>query len=222
MLVLGLDTSTPACRVSLCEVRSGAEVLELARREAVDARRSGELLARLIAETLHAAGRSRDGLDALVVGVGPGPYTSLRVGIVTGAAFADALGIAAHGVCSLDGVPRPGDESVVVATDARRREVYWARYAGGQRLAGPDVTTAAGLASGLAPGERVIGAGAALYAAAFGTAFDPAGALYPDPAQLIRVAAPLLNHPPGPLVPLYLRRPDATPVAVPTPAAPPW
>jgi tRNA threonylcarbamoyl adenosine modification protein YeaZ len=211
VLVLGLDTSTPAVAVSLCEVGSGDQLVELARREVVDARRSGELLAPLIDEALKQAGRPRSSLDAVVVGIGPGPYTSLRVGIVTAAAFADALGIAAHGICSLDGVPRNGRKLVTVATDARRREVYWARYDGNRRIAGPDVAVPAELAASLGPGERVIGAGGRLYAHVFGAAFDPAGAQYPDPAQLIREAARSLGQPTGPLVPLYLRRPDATP-----------
>jgi tRNA threonylcarbamoyl adenosine modification protein YeaZ len=219
VLVLGLDTSTPAVAVALCEVGSAGHIAELARREVVDARRSGELLAPLIDEALKEVGRPRCSLDAVVVGVGPGPYTSLRVGIVTAAALADALGIAAHGICSLDGVPRSGPEPVTVATDARRREVYWARYAGNRRIAGPDVAAPAELAASLGPGERVIGAGGRLYAEVFGGAFDPAGAQYPDPAQVIREATSSLGQPAGPLVPLYLRRPDASP-AVATRARP--
>ena len=97
-------------------------------------------------------------------------------------------------------------------TDARRREVYWARYENGVRIAGPDVSAPPSSSrESLAPGERVIGAGAELYAAVFGAAFDPAGPRYPDPAALIRRAVPLLGTPAAPLVPLYLRRPDATP-----------
>lgn len=223
MLVLGFDTSTPACTVALCEVPAAVpaavsapgDVRELARREVVDPRRHGELLAPLISETLQAGGITPAGLGAIVVGVGPGPYTSLRVGIVTAAAFADALSISAYGICSLDGLsPAAGPgaaELLTVATDARRKEVYWARYGEGRRIEGPAVNSPADVAAGLAPGERVVGGGAELYADLFGTAFDAASQRYPDPVRLITLAAPLLACAAGPLVPLYLRRPDATP-----------
>lgn len=145
-----------------------------------------------------------------MTGLGPGPYTSLRVGIVTAAALGDALGIPVHGVCSLDGLVA-GAVSVTAVTDARRREVYWARYQDGVRLAGPDVSSPQSVAALLAPGERVIGAGAELYSSVFGASFDPDGPRHPDPAVLIRRAVPLLATTPGPLVPLYQRRPDATP-----------
>lgn len=210
MLVLGLDTSTPACTLALCRAGEADSVSELARREVIDPRRHGELLAPLISETLAAAGSSVRELGAVVVGLGPGPYTSLRVGIVTAEALADALGVPAYGVCSLDGLAGSA-ATVTVATDARRREVYWARYVGGRRIAGPAVEAPAELAGRLDPGARVIGAGAELYANVFGSAYDPAGPRYPDPARLVELAVPQFDRSPGPLVPLYLRRPDATP-----------
>ena len=208
MLVLGLDTSTPATGVAVCTV-DGDRLGEVFRREVVDARRSGEMLAPLITQTLSDAGSKPADLGAIVVGVGPGPYTSLRVGIVTAAALGDALGIPVHGVCSLDGFVLSGEGRITVATDARRREIYWARYEAGRRVDGPDVSAAQDVAALLEPGERVIGAGAELYAAAFGAAFDPECPRYPDPLGLIRCAD--LSAAAQPLVPLYLRRPDATP-----------
>jgi tRNA threonylcarbamoyl adenosine modification protein YeaZ len=208
VLVLGLDTSTPATVVALCVAEQG-ELTQLSRRENVDPRRSGEMLAPLITEVLAAAGRVTNDLEAIVVGVGPGPYTSLRVGIVTAAALGDALGIPVHGVCSLDGLAPSGGPAITVATDARRREVYWARYESGQRIAGPDVSKPAEVAAALAPGERLIGAGGELYADVFGAAFDADGPRFPDPVALIRHAD--LTADARPLVPLYLRRPDATP-----------
>jgi tRNA threonylcarbamoyl adenosine modification protein YeaZ len=209
VLVLGLDTSTPATVVALCVVSADGVHSELARRENVDPRRSGEVLVPLVTEALAAADRAVTDLEAIVVGVGPGPYTSLRVGIVTAAALGDALGIAVHGVCSLDGFEVDARQQVTVATDARRREIYWARYTGGQRIAGPEVSAAHEVAAQLAAGESVIGAGGELYAAVFGAAFEEDGQRFPDPAVLIRRAD--LHAAAKPLVPLYLRRPDATP-----------
>ena len=154
MLVLGLDTSTPACGVVLGEVDEADSVRELACREIIDPRRHGELLAPLITEVLDAADVTTRQLGAIVVGLGPGPYTSLRVGIVTAAALSDALGIAAYGVCSLDGVVPRGSRGVITAaTDARRREVYWARYRDGERVAGPAVSLPAELAGALGAGS---------------------------------------------------------------------
>ena len=212
MLVLGLDTSTPACAVVLCDVADS--IRELARREVVDARRHGELLAPLITQVLGAVDVTKDDLEAIIVGLGPGPYTSLRVGIVTASALADALGIASYGVCSLDGLVAEGSTGIVTAaTDARRREVYWARYIKGERVDGPAVSPPADVASSIGTGERVVGAGGELYAEVFGAAFDSAGPRYPDPFRLIQVASPQLGTPPHPLTPLYLRRPDAKPRA---------
>jgi tRNA threonylcarbamoyl adenosine modification protein YeaZ len=210
VLVLGIDTSTPATGVAVCEVGASGELERLSAQQVVDPRHSAEVLTPLIDRALTECGRTPADLAAIVTGVGPGPYTSLRVGIVTAAGLGDALGIAVYGICSLDGlVGQP--ERVTAVTDARRREVYWARYEAGERVAGPDVGPAQLVAQSLHPGERVIGAGGELYAPVFGPAFDPDGPRYPDPAVLIRRAVPLLGTPAAPLVPLYQRRPDATP-----------
>ena len=111
----------------------------LARRDRTHARGHAEVLVPYLLECLAEAGLRRADLGAVIVGCGPGPFTGLRVGMATGAAFGDALGIEVHGVCSLDAIAHgePGD--VVVVTDARRKEVYWARYADGVRTAGPGV-----------------------------------------------------------------------------------
>jgi tRNA threonylcarbamoyl adenosine modification protein YeaZ len=74
------------------------------------------------------------------VGLGPGPFTGLRVGIVTGLALADALGDPVYGCCSLDAVAAwdEGEGRGSWSPDARRKEVYWAEYADdGERVAGP-------------------------------------------------------------------------------------
>jgi tRNA threonylcarbamoyl adenosine modification protein YeaZ len=210
VLVLGIDTSTPATGVAVCDVDAGAgELTQLAAQQVVDPRHSAEVLTPLIEQALAECDHRPADLAAIVTGLGPGPYTSLRVGIVTAAALGDALGIAVHGVCSLDGLVAGG--SVTAVTDARRREVYWARYQDGIRVAGPDVSSAQVVAAQLAPEDRVIGAGGELYSGVFGASFDPEGPRHPDPAVLIRRALPMLGTAPGPLVPLYQRRPDATP-----------
>lgn len=218
MLLLALDTATPACAVAVCEVSDGPErrVAELAADSPVDARRSGELLAPTIRSVLAATGIGADDLGAVVVGLGPGPFTSLRIGIVTAASLGHALGIPVYGVCSLDafaiGCPGP----VGVASDARRRELYWATYEGGERSAGPAVARPPAVAEAFraAGTGLVLGAGPSLYPEAF-EGLTSAAVLYPSPSAVARVGARLLGTAPLPLEPLYLRRPDAAPPAPP-------
>jgi hypothetical protein len=88
------------------------------------------------------AGLTLAEVDAVVVGCGPGPFTGLRVGMATAAAFGHALEVPVHGVCSLDAIGNQTSGEVLVVTDARRREVYWARYRDGVRVDGPDVAAA--------------------------------------------------------------------------------
>ncbi|HVF05213.1 MAG TPA: tRNA (adenosine(37)-N6)-threonylcarbamoyltransferase complex dimerization subunit type 1 TsaB [Frankiaceae bacterium] len=190
-MLLAFDTSTPAVTVATSD--GAAETV-------VAANRHGELLTPLIQRV--AGGRLRD-VEAIVVGVGPGPFTGLRVGIVTAKALSHALGVPAYGVCSLDALAAPG---IAVATDARRREVYWAAYdAGGVRTDGPHVTKPADAAVALRANgvTRVAGAGPRLYPEAF-DGFDVADPEYPD-------ARRLFDAPRRDLTPLYLRRPDAVP-----------
>ncbi|MDQ1713991.1 MAG: tRNA threonylcarbamoyladenosine biosynthesis protein TsaB [Frankiaceae bacterium] len=192
-MLLAFDTSTPAVTVALQDGPSWTEVA---------ANRHGELLAPAIERVL--AGRGVTDLTGIVVGLGPGPFTGLRVGIVTARALAHGLGIPAYGACSLDALAAPG---TAVATDARRREVYWAAYdAGGTRIDGPHVDKPADAAERLRRNgfTTVSGAGARLYPEAF-EGFAVVDPEYPDARRLLD--APRTDD----LTPLYLRRPDATP-----------
>jgi tRNA threonylcarbamoyladenosine biosynthesis protein TsaB len=203
VLVLGFDTATPTVSVAL---HDGERVLSQAC--ATDARRHSELLAPMIAKVMADAGASRADLTDIAVGVGPGPYTGLRVGVVTARVLGSVLDIPVHGVCSLDVIAyavRAGRE-FAVATDARRKEVYWARYdAAGRRTDGPHVGRAGSIEG--AAGLAVAGAGGLLYPEAFGEVIGPA---YPDAATLCGIVT---GRPAGaallPPEPLYLRRPDA-------------
>lgn len=212
MLLLALDTASSAVSVAL---HDGEHVLAV--RTGDQAPKHVELLTPLVAEALAGIGAKTTDLTAVAVGVGPGPFTGLRVGLVTARVLALALGIDVLGVCSLDalaaGAVRAGlgAAEFVVATDARRREVYWARYQRSNqpgrpglpvRVDGPHVATATELPRA---GLPVVGRGATLYPAELGDAVLP---LDPPAGELAALAihgAPYLL----PAEPLYLRRPDA-------------
>lgn len=208
MLVLGLDTSSPAVSAALVEVGPDG-CRELASSVVVDGRRHGELLAVGVRTVLAGAGP----LDAVVVGTGPGPFTGLRVGLVTAATFGSALSVPVHGLCTLDGLAYAAGQGglegpFAVATDARRKEVYWARYEDARTRTGdPAVDRPADIAAELA-GLPVVGAGAVLYPEAFPDARGPehvaAGALAALAAERLAAGQELLEP-----QPLYLRRPDA-------------
>lgn len=209
MLLLAFDTATPAVTAAL---HDGERVL--AESTVVDARRHGELLIPTVERVTATAGRGLDEVTGVVVGVGPGPYTGLRVGLVTAAAFGDSLGIPVHGVCTLDGLAWAAGEAgldgpFVVATDARRKEVYWARYDDPRhRATDPAVDRPADIAE-LVRDLPAVGAGAALYPEVFtGHRPDPA---HQSAGALAALAAWRLaaGEPFEPPLPLYLRRPDA-------------
>ncbi|WP_433828374.1 tRNA (adenosine(37)-N6)-threonylcarbamoyltransferase complex dimerization subunit type 1 TsaB [Actinoplanes sp. CA-015351] len=208
MLVLALDTATPASTAALVEVTADG-LFGVAESRTVDPRAHGEKLAPEIAAVLTEAGyRPRD-LTAIVAGLGPGPYTGLRVGLATAASMGQALGIPTYGVCSLDGLGRAaGPGRVLIATDARRREVYFATYQDGERLTGPDVAKPADVAVGEV--DRAAGEGALKYGDLFGVPVEE-HLLYPPGAALVALAAAKIRgEAPGEvLTPLYLRRPDA-------------
>lgn len=216
MYVLAIDTSTDAVVAGVATVPSTGEAPEvLAERRATDGRRHAEVLTSLIDECLQTADVSRGELDAVVVGCGPGPFTGLRVGMATGAAFGDALGLPVYGVCSVDAIAAEemsvgsSASSLLVVTDARRREIYWATYDKGSRTAGPAVGAPGDVVAELTdvPIDVVVGspAHAPLFRRPVGTASMP------TVAGLVTVAHADLREgaSPAALVPLYLRRPDA-------------
>ncbi len=216
MLLLAIDTATSAIAVAL---HDGEHVL--AESSTLDARRHGEYVAPGIVEVLARAGRTAADVSAVVAGTGPGPFTGLRVGLVTARTFSFARGIPVFGACSLDALAHQAwlqdavelGQSFVVATDARRKEVYWARYdvtAGGVVRKGEPMVAKAEAIAEEVRGLPVIGRGAVLYAESFGARVGPldvsAGALADLAARMLAAGQQLPDA-----EPMYLRRPDATP-----------
>lgn len=222
-----MDTATPAVTVAL---HDGGQ--PLARLVTVDAHRHAEVLAPAVSKVIADAGVERTDLTGIAVGVGPGPYTGLRVGLVTARVLGAALDIPVYGVCSLDVIAadvegdtransasgRGSSGGFFVATDARRREVYWAEYdSGGRRVAGPSVNAPADVDT---RGLPVAGQGALLYPDHLPNGTGP---VYPAASSLCQLVTDSLkagspsagNDGAGdgktllPPDPLYLRRPDA-------------
>ncbi|WP_328591146.1 tRNA (adenosine(37)-N6)-threonylcarbamoyltransferase complex dimerization subunit type 1 TsaB [Gordonia zhaorongruii] len=236
--VLVIDTATESVVTGVVRVGSAGETTELAVRSVNDHRRHAEVLTTLIREVLDEAQFPGDSVDAVVVGIGPGPFTGLRVGMATAAAYGDALGLPVHGVCTLDAISVTADVPGVhvVVTDARRREFYWAQYSAGNDRAGRGETGRVGEPAVAAPADIAVALESAALESADPESADPgstgattvvgAAALTgrvaapgtatvdvsaPTPAGLAAVAAReiLAGSAPGPLEPMYLRRPDA-------------
>jgi tRNA threonylcarbamoyl adenosine modification protein YeaZ len=209
VLVLAIDTSSPAVTAGVVTVED--DVVEAAVERTVLAPRGhGELLAPSITACLAELSLRPADLAAVVVGTGPGPYTGLRVGMVTAAAVADALAVPVYAVGSLDalGAACADEPALLVATDARRREVYWARYDRGRRATDPAVDRPADVPlDGL---TAVAGAAGDLYADLW-PQLVRRPEHYPTAVALVRLARDrILADAPGELLsPLYLRRPDA-------------
>ena len=170
---LAIDTSTSRTVVGLLD---GEKVLF--EKYAEGATDHGRAVSDLVAQALL----NNPAPDQVVVGMGPGPFTGLRVGIAFARTFALSRGIPVIGVCSLDAID-PGKSDYTVAIDARRKEIYWARYEGGKRVEGPSVNK---------PDE----------------VSDFIIDLYPNVNSLVRLAEEQSVS-----EPFYLRRPDAVPTA---------
>ncbi|GAA1244478.1 tRNA (adenosine(37)-N6)-threonylcarbamoyltransferase complex dimerization subunit type 1 TsaB [Prauserella halophila] len=192
----GTDANSAAADGATAVAAARPVVEQVAARVTVDPRAHGELLTPHLLEATADAGITLADLGAVAVGTGPGPYTGLRAGLVTGAALAHSLGVPAYPVCTLDAIAAGPACPALVVTDARRREVYWATYdASGARTDGPHVGSRAEVPE---------------------TAGHVADHEQPTPEGVVRAAAAeiLTAREPGPLTPLYLRRPHA---AEPTP-----
>ena len=195
MNVLAIDTSVG---VSVAILRSSGE---LTQSQAVDHGMQGELTAELISQVVANSGIEISEITDVVVGVGPGPFTGLRVGLVTAAVFAHARGIPIQGICSLDAIAFDYGKPCVVVTDARRKELYWARYED-KRIGEPQVSKPEDLLAQF-PDSEFVGPGAQLYPDFISGKVSElkAGSLAKlfatGTAQLVDVS------------PMYLRKPDA-------------
>jgi tRNA threonylcarbamoyl adenosine modification protein YeaZ len=201
VLVLALDTATPTLVAGVARWSPGGTEV-LAERAVPSGTKHAELLTPAIRDVLADAAVALADVEVVVTGLGPGPFTGLRVGIVTAAALADARRLPVVGVCSLDAI---GSGERTVVTDARRKEVYWAAYdADGARVDGPGVVRPEDL------GRSSPLVGDPAFEGRLGAPVVPAQV---TTAGLLRAAAAQLADPSraAPLVPLYLRRPDAVP-----------
>lgn len=172
--VLAIDTSTSRTSVAIIEADS---VLFTGFRDGATAH--GPSLPALVQEALVASD-----VDAVVVGMGPGPFTGLRVGIAFAQSFALAREIPVRGVCSLDAIAAHIlEKDFIITVDARRKEVYWARYTDGGRVGEPAVNSPSDIS------------GAPIHAD-----------LFPDMRALVKLSGNISE-------PIYLRRPDAVATA---------
>ncbi len=202
-MLLAFDTATAFVTVCAYDDARGAV---LASRDGVGPMRHGELLMPVVHEVLAEARAALPDVGRIAVGVGPGPFTGLRVGVVTARMLGLARGVPVTGACTLDvlaagAVSQGVAEPFVVTTDARRKELFWAGYdAGGARVEGPAVDRPADLP---VRGRLVVGAGPELY-----PFVRTAAPVWPSAAVLARCVAEG-SCPAYDAEPVYLRRPDA-------------
>ena len=172
--VLAIDTSTSRTSVAIIE---DSKVLYNGFRDGATAH--GPSLPALVQEALAVSD-----VDEVVVGMGPGPFTGLRVGIAFAQSFALAREIPVRGVCSLDAIAAQiQEDDFIITVDARRKEVYWARYTNGVRVTDPAVNFPADVT------------GATIHAD-----------LFPNMVSLVDLPGNITE-------PIYLRRPDAVATA---------
>jgi len=172
--VLAIDTSTSRTSVAIID---GDTVVFIGHTDGATAH--GPSLPALVQEALAVSD-----VDEVVVGMGPGPFTGLRVGIAFAQSFALAREIPVRGVCSLDAIAAQiNEKDFIITVDARRKEVYWARYIDGMRVGEPAVNFPTAVS------------GAPIHAD-----------LFPDMQALVTLSGNITE-------PIYLRRPDAVATA---------
>ena len=179
--VLAIDTSTSRTSVALI---AGDKVLFNEFHE--DPLAHGEVLPVLVAKAM----KLNVGIDLVAVGMGPGPFTGLRVGIAFAQSFALGMNVKWHGVCSLDAMAGSiSEKDFIVSTDARRKERFWAKYQDGKRVNEPQVGKASEI-------EKI------------GVKIFNEGDYFPDPIAIAKIALTELSVD----QPIYVRKPDAYPL----------
>jgi tRNA threonylcarbamoyl adenosine modification protein YeaZ/ribosomal-protein-alanine acetyltransferase len=179
--VLAIDTSTSQTCVALVE--NGKILFN---KSHLDPLAHGEVLPKLVAQALKLTTK----VDLVAVGMGPGPFTGLRVGITFAQSYALAAGINWVGVCSLDAMAANiSEEDFIVSTDARRKERYWARYKNGVQFTAPAVSKGSEL-------EK------------FGVQIFQEGDYFPDPVAIANLGLSSSSI----TEPIYIRKPDAYPL----------
>ena len=203
---LAIDTSTSRTSVAIID---GKEILWQGSHDGATAH--GGALSTLVSQGLS----RHPEIDQVIVGMGPGPFTGLRVGISFARSFALARQIRVIGICSLDALAplvlqsntlTKDGEDFIIATDARRKEIYWARYSNGIRVGEPGVNLPAVIAN---LGLPIFGEGAIKYGLS-----KNIDTQYPDLLSLVALSRNPRAHVSEPM---YLRRPDAQPTSERTP-----
>jgi tRNA threonylcarbamoyladenosine biosynthesis protein TsaB len=212
-VIVGLDTSTPVTSVA---VLGDGDELELELHDEGDKPRHAQTLQPLLEDALARAGAGWEDVERLCVGVGPGGFTGLRLGIATARAIAQARDLPVVPVSSLDALAAGRAGRVAAVIDARRGEVFAAVYENGARTMEPAALAPEALAARLAPGTIAVGDGAVRFRAEL----ERAGAAVPaDGSVAHRVSALMvcrLGRAREPvdrdaLLPDYRREPDAKP-----------
>ena len=198
-MLLAIDTSA-GTSVAVVDPRTGHAVAE---RSTDDSRRHAEVVGPFLADVLAEAGITGADVTGVVAGMGPGPFTGLRVGIAAARTFAAARGVPFLPLVSHDAIAadQAKDGPFVVLTDARRREVYWSAYdQTGTRVAGPGLAKPADLDEAI----RASRPDAADWPRVT-VATVPAWRLGALAADRLASGAPFADD-----TPLYLRDPDVT------------